>query len=90
MMTAKKVRIRSRRSPIASGAKTRDMSQRTATSGMKNPAHTVDDSTTSPTTAGTKTNRNRRRAKGRKRKIYTNTPGIRKLMLQIVTYSTRW
>jgi hypothetical protein len=78
-MIAKKVRIRSQRSPIASCAKTRDMSQRTATSGMKNPAHTVDNSTISPMTAGTKTNQNRRRAKGRKRKIYANTPGMRKL-----------
>jgi hypothetical protein len=65
------------------------MSQRTVTSGIKNPAHTVDNSTTSPTTASTKTNRNRRRAKGRKRKICTNTPEIRKLTPWIVTHSTQ-
>ena len=87
-MIARRIRTRSQRSLTASSAKQRVTSQRTATSGMKNPVHIVDDSTTSPTTAGTKTNQNRTRPKGRQ--ICANIPGMRKLTLQIVTHSTQW
>jgi hypothetical protein len=86
MMTIRSNQTRSPRNYIANIARLEVTLRMTATSGMKIPTPTVDDSTMRPRTAGTKTSQSR--IKAREREIYASMLETRRQMLQIVTHSS--